>query len=114
MNKELADLGNALRQVRKAKKISQMHFAELCGVHRTYICDVERGNRNVTFLTLVKLARGLDTTVSEIIRQTEPSFLATMYTKPNGALARTAPNAASGERRNYRVPHDRVHIRSAT
>jgi transcriptional regulator with XRE-family HTH domain len=71
MNQELAALGNAIRQIRKARKISQLDLGEECGLHRTYICDVERGARNITFLSLRKLAKALGLTVSEIIHQSE-------------------------------------------
>jgi transcriptional regulator with XRE-family HTH domain len=71
MNEELAALGVAIRRVRKTLNISQTTLGELCGLHRTYICAVESGVRNVTFLSLVKLARALNTTVSEIIRDAE-------------------------------------------
>jgi transcriptional regulator with XRE-family HTH domain len=71
MNKELTALGGAIRRARKTRNISQMNLGEICGLHRTYICDVERGARNVTFLSLMKLARALGATVSDIIRDAE-------------------------------------------
>ena len=71
MNNELQALGDAIRRVRKARKISQEALSTLCGLHRTYICDIERGTRNLTFLNLLKLARALGMTVSEITHQAE-------------------------------------------
>jgi transcriptional regulator with XRE-family HTH domain len=71
MNEELAALGNAIRRIRKTRNISQMALGELCGLHRSYICDIERGTRNVTFLSLVKLARALSMNASEIVRDAE-------------------------------------------
>ena len=68
---ELATLGKTIRQLRKGRNLSQEAFADLCDLHRTYICDVERGARNVTVGTLVRIAHALGTTVSELTRNLE-------------------------------------------
>jgi transcriptional regulator with XRE-family HTH domain len=73
MNEELAALGSAVRRFRHARSISQEALGGLSDLHRTYICDIERGARNVSFLSLMKLARALGVTVSEIIRDAEVS-----------------------------------------
>jgi len=49
-------LGQSLRAYRKAKGLSQEGFAELAGVHRTFMGALERGERNVTLQTLERLA----------------------------------------------------------
>lgn len=64
-------LGNNVRRFRKARKLSQEKFAEICDLHRTYICDVERGVRNVTVATLLKIADALEITVSELTQNLE-------------------------------------------
>jgi transcriptional regulator with XRE-family HTH domain len=66
VNMELANLGKTIRMLRENRHLSQTALGEEAALHRTYICDVERGARNVTFLSLIKLANGLGTTVSEI------------------------------------------------
>jgi transcriptional regulator with XRE-family HTH domain len=48
--------------------MSQEKFAEKCGIHRTYVSDVERGSRNPSFLTLLAIAHGLGVTISELTR----------------------------------------------
>ncbi len=67
MNEHLKALGDALRRIRKARHICQMDLAELADLHRTYICDVERGTRNITFLTLLRLARSLEVPIWEVV-----------------------------------------------
>ncbi|MBR1729396.1 MAG: helix-turn-helix transcriptional regulator [Selenomonadaceae bacterium] len=36
--------------------ISQEKFAEMCNLHRTYISDVERGQRNISLNNIQKIA----------------------------------------------------------
>jgi transcriptional regulator with XRE-family HTH domain len=68
---EFTTLGKTIQQLRQGRNLSQEAFAESCGLHRTYICDVERGVRNVTIGTLLKIAHGLGTTVSELTQNLE-------------------------------------------
>ena len=46
--------------LRKNRGFSQEQFAEQCGLHRTYIGAIERGERNITLGTLEKFARALN------------------------------------------------------
>ena len=49
-------LGRNLLAQRRAKGLSQKAFADLLGLHRTYIGGLERGERNVTLRTVEQLA----------------------------------------------------------
>jgi transcriptional regulator with XRE-family HTH domain len=49
-------LGRNLRARRLAQGLSQEAFADLLGIHRTYIGGLERGERNVTLRTVEHLA----------------------------------------------------------
>jgi transcriptional regulator with XRE-family HTH domain len=71
MNKELTILGENVRVLRQQNNMSQETLGSMCGLNRTYICDIERGSRNVSFASLVKLSRGLGTTISELTRNIE-------------------------------------------
>ena len=55
-------VGKNLRAYRQTKGLSQEAFAELVGMHRTYIGGVERGERNLTLATVERYAEaiGLD------------------------------------------------------
>jgi transcriptional regulator with XRE-family HTH domain len=53
-------LGRNLRAYREARGWSQEAFADVLGVHRTYMGGVERGERNLTLKSLERLAAALD------------------------------------------------------
>jgi transcriptional regulator with XRE-family HTH domain len=55
--------GANLKKMRLEKGLSQERFAEICGLHRTYISDIECFQRNVSLETVQKIADalGIDT-----------------------------------------------------
>lgn len=63
----LVDLGRYLRSLREKKGWSQEDLAFECGLHRTYIGAVERGEYNVTLLTLRRITDKLGITILEAI-----------------------------------------------
>ena len=52
-------LGERIRTLRKQMGWSQEDLAEACGLHRTYVGAVERGERNVSLINIVQFARAL-------------------------------------------------------
>ncbi|HEX3748063.1 MAG TPA: helix-turn-helix transcriptional regulator [Bryobacteraceae bacterium] len=59
-------LGERIRELRRAAGYSQESFADHVGIHRTYGGELERGEANVTLENLLKIAKGLDTSLSEL------------------------------------------------
>ena len=55
----LNSFGNKIRSLRQEAQLSQEELADICDLHRTYIGSVERGERNVTLITLFVLASAL-------------------------------------------------------
>jgi two-component system, response regulator len=51
--------GTAVRKWRESLQLSQEQLATRAGLHRTYVCDVERGARNVSLKNVQKLANAL-------------------------------------------------------
>ncbi len=62
-----AQFGRRLRQLRKANGLSQEELAFRSGLHRTYVSSAERGERNISLVNLVRLARALDVHVRELV-----------------------------------------------
>ena len=62
----LMRFGEAVRKLRQSKQISQEEFADLCGLHRTYISDIELGKRNVSIENIEKIAVALDISISQL------------------------------------------------
>ena len=67
----LAALGRYLRSVREGKGWSQEDLAFECDLHRTYIGAVERGEYNVTLLTLRKITAKLGISMLDAVKGIE-------------------------------------------
>ena len=63
--------GKSIKLLRTNKGISQEELAELAGLHRTYISDVERGERNISLVNIWRISEGLGILPSEIFKQLE-------------------------------------------
>ena len=55
-----------MRELRKAAGFSQESLADLCGLDRTYIGGIERGERNVSLRNIEVIARALKVSISEL------------------------------------------------
>lgn len=60
--------GRNVRKYRHAKKYSQEKLAELSGLHRTYISDVERGERSIALENIEKLANALGIEIHKLFK----------------------------------------------
>jgi len=52
-------LGKRIKEFRVKEGYSQEKFALRCGLHRTYISDIERGERNISVENIEKIAKAL-------------------------------------------------------
>ena len=55
----LIKIGEKIRELRKEKGYSQESFASEVGLDRTYMGSVERGERNIAALNLIRIAKTL-------------------------------------------------------
>ncbi|MDR6990221.1 helix-turn-helix transcriptional regulator [Luteimonas sp. 3794] len=62
-----AALGLALRAKREAAGYSQESFADLIDMHRAYYSAIERGGKNVTLSTLLRICDGLHIKAAELM-----------------------------------------------
>lgn len=63
-----AEFGARVRARRLELGLSQEALAAAAGLHRTYAGSVERGERNVALLNIVRLASALEIDPSELVR----------------------------------------------
>ena len=71
MGKRTADIlerfGQRVRDLRKEQGYSQENFAAACGLDRTYVGGIERGERNVALRNIEAIAETLGITLSELM-----------------------------------------------
>ena len=65
----LVSFGQRIKELRLGRSISQEELADVAGVHRTYIGMIERGEKNITLLTMLKLAKALDVTLCDLVKE---------------------------------------------
>lgn len=65
---KLVQLGQRIREIRVQKGMTQSEIAERCDMASNYIAMLERGERNPTYLTLLKIAEGCGVNVSELMK----------------------------------------------
>ncbi|MBK6645452.1 MAG: helix-turn-helix transcriptional regulator [Anaerolineales bacterium] len=64
---ELMLLGKSVRRLREQSGLSQEALADLSHLHRTYIGGIERGERNVGLMNLLRLSKALKVLPSELL-----------------------------------------------
>ena len=65
--KLLHGLGTTIRAQRKALGFSQEAFADAAEIDRSHMGKIERGERNLTLLNLIRIAQALDRNASQIL-----------------------------------------------
>lgn len=67
----LIKLGNKIRDLRKVKNLSQEAFADEVGLDRTYVGGIERGERNIAILNLIRIAIALNVEIGQLFPSIE-------------------------------------------
>jgi DNA-binding XRE family transcriptional regulator len=63
----LRQLGLRVRVLRTARELTQDQLADRAGLDRTYVSRLERGQHNLTVLTLLRLTQALDVPTKEVL-----------------------------------------------
>lgn len=64
----LIQFGKRITRLRQRRAMSQEELATKAGVHRTYIGMIERGEKNITILTLLRVTTALDVKLSDLLK----------------------------------------------
>ncbi len=89
MSDSLHALGNAIRQVREDRGLSQERLAELADLHRTYVSSVELGHRNISFENIYRIANALGVSMTELVQLCEDRLDPGRSEKKGGGEARS-------------------------
>lgn len=65
-NRALRRLGKRIQEIRRAKGLSQEEFALEVDLARSYVSGVERGQRNLSFKAMVRIAKALNVSISQL------------------------------------------------
>lgn len=64
-------IGKRLRLRRRLLEMTQDQLGDACNLHRTYIGDIERGARNISLKTFVRLAHALNMSAGALLHELE-------------------------------------------
>lgn len=73
MSNALTQFGASVRHCRLKAGFSQEELALRTKLHRTYIGGIERGERNPTLLTMIKIANALTVPISDLVHFADDS-----------------------------------------
>ena len=69
--KYIRRFGQRVRVLRKEKALTQEELADRANVHRTFIGMIERGEKNATLVTIIRISGALEIPAMELMRELE-------------------------------------------
>ena len=84
-------IGSRIHRRRRQLKLSQEQLAEHVGFSPNYIAHLERGSRGISLVTLVRLARGLRTSMAHLLAPLGRASVAGRVRQGPVLRGRTAP-----------------------
>lgn len=67
----MVTIGDNIRKYRKMKNLTQKELGDLVGISNTYLSDIEIGRTNPSIKTLKRIAKGLEISFVELLKDTE-------------------------------------------
>lgn len=67
----LVALGSAIRRCRIAQGVSQEELAHRSAIDRSYMSSIERGGQNPGLLSVARIARAMELTLTELMAEAE-------------------------------------------
>jgi len=64
-------IGDNIRKYRKKKNLTQKELGDIVGISNTYLSDMEIGRTNPSIKTLKRIAKGLEISYVDILKDTE-------------------------------------------
>jgi transcriptional regulator with XRE-family HTH domain len=77
-SKILQMFGERLREIRTERNLSQERLAELAGLDRNYIGQIERAERNVALVNIIRIAKALEVEPQDLFTPFTAARLATL------------------------------------
>jgi transcriptional regulator with XRE-family HTH domain len=68
VNNSARKLGMNIKRIRLTKKMSQGDICRELGIDRSYMSNIESGNKNPTLSSIIKIAKTLGVSVSELLK----------------------------------------------
>lgn len=68
MKEDARKLGENLKKIRTRKNVTQVEIANILGVDRSFVSNIENGKNNPTLSTIANLAKALKVPVDELFK----------------------------------------------
>jgi len=68
MKEDAKKLGENLKKIRTRKNVTQVEIANILGVDRSFVSNIENGKNNPTLSTITNLAKALKVPVDELFK----------------------------------------------
>jgi transcriptional regulator with XRE-family HTH domain len=68
MKDDAKKLGQNLKKIRTRKDVSQVEIANILGVDRSFVSNIENGKNNPTLSTITNLAQALGVSTNELLK----------------------------------------------